>query len=90
MAAPTSVSAAPSSGATCTSCGVSSSRVSAKRATYRGDLESALQRAADAHYEHEKRNGRSHLLHRSDKDEDWSAWYTSYMVAEQAGTDLPV
>jgi catechol 2,3-dioxygenase-like lactoylglutathione lyase family enzyme len=53
------------------------------------DLESALQRAAEAHHEHERHNGRSHLLHRSEKDENWSAWYASYMVAEQAGTDLP-
>jgi len=34
--------------------------------------------------------GRSHLIHRSDQDKDWLAWYDAYMVAEQAGTDLPV
>ena len=53
------------------------------------DLVSALQRAEAAHGEHQKRTGRSHLLHRSDQDENWPAWYASYMVAEQAGTDLP-
>ena len=53
------------------------------------DLEAALRRAKAAHREHENRNGRSHLLHRSHQDEDWPAWYASYMAAEQAGTDLP-
>ena len=53
------------------------------------DLEAALRRAKAAHSEHEKRSGRSHLLHRSDHDEDWPSWYASYMAAEQAGTDLP-
>jgi catechol 2,3-dioxygenase-like lactoylglutathione lyase family enzyme len=53
------------------------------------DLESALRRAEAAHREHEKRNGRSHLFHRSDQDTDWPAWYAVYMAAEQAGTDLP-
>jgi catechol 2,3-dioxygenase-like lactoylglutathione lyase family enzyme len=53
------------------------------------DIESALRRAETAHREHEKRNGRSHLLHRSEQDENWPAWYAAYMVAEQAGTDLP-
>ena len=42
-----------------------------------------------AHREHEKRTGRSHLLHRSAPDKDWPAWYAAYMAAEQAGTDLP-
>jgi catechol 2,3-dioxygenase-like lactoylglutathione lyase family enzyme len=41
------------------------------------DLEAALRRAEAAHREREGR------------DEDWAAWYASYMVAEQAGTDLP-
>jgi len=41
------------------------------------DLEAALRRAEAAHREHEG------------QDEDWAAWYASYMVAEQAGTDLP-
>jgi catechol 2,3-dioxygenase-like lactoylglutathione lyase family enzyme len=53
------------------------------------DLESALRRAEAAHREHEKRTGRSHLFHRSDQDKNWLAWYAAYMVAEQAGTDLP-
>ena len=53
------------------------------------DLESALRRAEAAHREHEKRTGRSHLFHRSDQDENWLDWYATYMVAEQAGTDLP-
>jgi catechol 2,3-dioxygenase-like lactoylglutathione lyase family enzyme len=53
------------------------------------DLASALQRAEAAHGDHQKRTGRSHLLHRSDQDENWPAWYAAYMVAEQGGTDLP-
>jgi catechol 2,3-dioxygenase-like lactoylglutathione lyase family enzyme len=46
------------------------------------DLEGALRRAEAAHGEHEK-------LAENVRDEDWPAWYASYMVAEQAGTDLP-
>jgi catechol 2,3-dioxygenase-like lactoylglutathione lyase family enzyme len=53
------------------------------------DLAGALRRAEAAHAEHEKRAGRSHLLHRSNHDKDWPAWYAAYLVAEQAGTDLP-
>jgi catechol 2,3-dioxygenase-like lactoylglutathione lyase family enzyme len=53
------------------------------------DLKGALRRAEAAHREHEKRTGRSHLFHRSDQDENWLDWYAAYMVAEQAGTDLP-
>ena len=53
------------------------------------DLESALRRAEAAHREHEKRNGRSHLFHRSEQDNNWPAWYAAYLVAEQAGTDPP-
>jgi catechol 2,3-dioxygenase-like lactoylglutathione lyase family enzyme len=53
------------------------------------DLESALRRAEAAHAEHEKHSGRSHLFHRSAQDTNWPAWYAAYMVAEQAGTDLP-
>ena len=53
------------------------------------DLESALRRAEAAHVEHQKRTGRSHLFHRSSQDDDWPAWYASYMVADQAGSDLP-
>jgi catechol 2,3-dioxygenase-like lactoylglutathione lyase family enzyme len=53
------------------------------------DLESALRRAEAAHREHEKHAGRSHVFHRSGQEENWSAWYAAYMVAEQAGTDRP-
>ena len=52
------------------------------------DLASALARAEAAHHEREKRAGR-HLFHRSEQDENWSAWYADYVVAEQTGTDLP-
>jgi hypothetical protein len=45
------------------------------------DLASALRRAKDAHGEHEKRTGEA--------DENWPDWYAEYMVAEQAGTELP-
>ena len=45
------------------------------------DLVSALRRAAAAHGEHEKRTGEA--------DENWPEWYAAYMVAEQAGTELP-
>ena len=44
------------------------------------DLASALRRAAAAHGGHEKRVG---------MDANWPDWYASYMVAEQAGADLP-
>jgi catechol 2,3-dioxygenase-like lactoylglutathione lyase family enzyme len=46
-----------------------------------GELATALRRAEAAHGEHEKRTGKA--------DPDWSDWYAAYMVAEQAGTDLP-
>ena len=45
------------------------------------DLASALRRAARAHGEHEKRIGAA--------DANWPDWYAAYMVAEQAGSDLP-
>jgi predicted enzyme related to lactoylglutathione lyase len=45
------------------------------------DLASALRRAEAAHGEHEKRSGAA--------DPNWSDWYAAYMVAEQAGTELP-
>jgi predicted enzyme related to lactoylglutathione lyase len=45
------------------------------------DLAQALRRAEAAHGEHEKRTGQ--------RDADWPTWYASYMVAEQAGTELP-
>ena len=47
------------------------------------DLEQALVRAATAHGEHEARNGGQY-------DEQWPAWYASYLVAEQSGEDLPL
>ncbi len=53
------------------------------------DLENALWRAEAAHVEHQKRTGRPHLFHRSGEDDTWPAWYAAYLVAEQAGTDLP-
>jgi len=55
------------------------------------DLESALRRAEAAHREHEKHTGHRVKAEPAERvrDEDWPAWYASYMVAEQAGTDLP-
>jgi catechol 2,3-dioxygenase-like lactoylglutathione lyase family enzyme len=50
------------------------------------DLENALWRAEAAHVEHQQR---PHLLDPSSQDETWPAWYASYMVAEQTGTELP-
>jgi hypothetical protein len=45
------------------------------------DLASAMRRAAAAHGEHEARIGEA--------DPNWPDWYAEYMVAEQAGTELP-
>ena len=45
------------------------------------DVASALRRAAAAHGEHEKRIGAA--------DPNWPDWYAAYMVAEQAGKELP-
>jgi catechol 2,3-dioxygenase-like lactoylglutathione lyase family enzyme len=45
------------------------------------DLASALRRAEAAHGAHEKRTGQ--------RDTNWPDWYAKYMVAEQAGTELP-
>jgi hypothetical protein len=45
------------------------------------DLAEAMRRASVAHGEHEKRIGEA--------DPDWPDWYAAYMVAEQAGTELP-
>jgi catechol 2,3-dioxygenase-like lactoylglutathione lyase family enzyme len=45
------------------------------------DLASALVRAASAHGKHEERTGQ--------RDENWPDWYAAYMVAEQAGGELP-
>jgi catechol 2,3-dioxygenase-like lactoylglutathione lyase family enzyme len=46
-----------------------------------GELAKALQRAAAAHGEHEKRIGKA--------DPDWPDWYAEFMVREQAGEQLP-
>ncbi len=46
------------------------------------DLAEAMRRASKAHGEHEARNG-------GQRDENWSEWYASYMVAEQSGKELP-
>ncbi|MFI5728841.1 VOC family protein [Kribbella sp. NPDC051587] len=53
-------------------------------ATYESveDLTAALQRAAAAHGEHEKRHG-------GEYDEQWPAWYASYMIADRTGQELP-
>ena len=45
------------------------------------DLAGAMRRAEAAHGAHEKRIGKA--------DPDWPDWYASYMVAEQAGKELP-
>ena len=45
------------------------------------DLADAMKRASVAHGEHEKRIGQA--------DENWPAWYATYMVAAQHGTELP-
>ncbi len=45
------------------------------------DLADAMTRASKAHGEHEKRIGQA--------DPNWPDWYAAYMVAEQAGHELP-
>jgi catechol 2,3-dioxygenase-like lactoylglutathione lyase family enzyme len=45
------------------------------------DLATALERAAMAHGEHEKRTGQH--------DANWPAWYAEYLTKEQAGKPLP-
>ena len=45
------------------------------------DLASAMRLASVAHGEHEKRTGQP--------DANWPDWYAAYMVAEQAGGELP-
>jgi catechol 2,3-dioxygenase-like lactoylglutathione lyase family enzyme len=45
------------------------------------ELSTAMRRASVAHGEHEKRIGAA--------DPNWPDWYAAYMVAEQAGTELP-
>jgi catechol 2,3-dioxygenase-like lactoylglutathione lyase family enzyme len=66
-------------------------RIDAAETTFAStaDMASALRRAEAAHREHEKHTRGPHVFHRSGQDEDWPAWYAAYMVAEQAGTDLP-
>ena len=58
-------------------------RIDAQETTYASlaDLANAMRRAEAAHGEHEKRTGV--------RDENWPGWYAAYMVAEQAGTELP-
>jgi hypothetical protein len=58
-------------------------RVEATTATYSSadELRRALERAAAAHGEHEKRVGKP--------DEQWPVWYAAYMFAEQLGDELP-
>jgi catechol 2,3-dioxygenase-like lactoylglutathione lyase family enzyme len=46
------------------------------------DLANAMRRASKAHGEHEARMG-------GQRDENWPDWCAAYMVAEQAGTELP-
>jgi catechol 2,3-dioxygenase-like lactoylglutathione lyase family enzyme len=46
------------------------------------DLASAMRRASVAHGVHEERTG-------GQRDENWPDWYAAYMVAEQAGKELP-
>jgi catechol 2,3-dioxygenase-like lactoylglutathione lyase family enzyme len=46
------------------------------------DLANALRRVSAAHGEHEARTG-------GQRDENWPDWYAEYMVAEQAGKELP-
>jgi catechol 2,3-dioxygenase-like lactoylglutathione lyase family enzyme len=45
------------------------------------DLANAMRRAEAAHGVHEQRTG--------ERDENWPEWYATYMIAEQAGTELP-
>jgi catechol 2,3-dioxygenase-like lactoylglutathione lyase family enzyme len=45
------------------------------------DLANAMRRAEAAHGEHEKRTGQ--------RDANWPDWYATYMIAEQAGKELP-
>jgi catechol 2,3-dioxygenase-like lactoylglutathione lyase family enzyme len=59
-------------------------RVEASETTFAtaGDLAEAMRRASVAHGEHEQRAGGQY-------DVNWPDWYAAYMVAEQAGTELP-
>jgi catechol 2,3-dioxygenase-like lactoylglutathione lyase family enzyme len=58
-------------------------RIDAAATTYPSvsGLADAMRRASAAHGEHEARIGHA--------DANWPDWYAAYMVAEQAGTDLP-
>ena len=58
-------------------------RINATATTFASanDLASAFRRAEAAHGEHEKRIGQ--------RDANWADWYALYMVAEQAGKELP-
>jgi catechol 2,3-dioxygenase-like lactoylglutathione lyase family enzyme len=58
-------------------------RVDAAATTYTSaaDLSAAMRQASVAHGEHEKRTGQA--------DANWPDWYAAYMVAAQAGTELP-
>jgi catechol 2,3-dioxygenase-like lactoylglutathione lyase family enzyme len=58
-------------------------RIDSAATTYASasDLANAMRRASAAHGEHEKRIGKA--------DPNWPDWYASYMVAEEAGTELP-
>jgi len=47
------------------------------------ELAAALRRAEAAHGEHEKRTG-------GQRDANWPDWYAEYMIAEQAGKQLPL
>jgi hypothetical protein len=49
--------------------------------TSTNDLASAMQRAAVAHSDHEKRIGQ--------RDANWPRWYADYVAAEQSGAELP-
>jgi catechol 2,3-dioxygenase-like lactoylglutathione lyase family enzyme len=59
-------------------------RIDAAETTFASvaDLASALRRAEAAHGEHEARTG--------ERDANWPEWYAAYMVAEQAGDELPL
>ena len=60
-------------------------RVDADDTTFASPVElaAALRRAEAAHGEHEKRTG-------GQRDANWPDWYAEYMVAEQAGKELPL
>ena len=60
-------------------------RVDAHETTFASstELAAALRRASAAHGEHEKRTG-------GEYDVNWPDWYAEYMVAEQAGKELPI